>query len=170
MRAPRGALRSTNPAKSPSRRVQYAGQQPHGSTEDVDLERGENGDPAPGIFRSQSPSGGSVTSEKPHARHDEYAQGYGPPPVDGDGAGRASGQGGHRPIFARTFTQQFRAASMVGDSDLGNLSQKDKEAAHKEERRSYFMDTDFKNREFAFLVELVLGDHSATLRGLARIC
>lgn len=152
MRPPRGALRSTNPAKSPSRRVQYAGQQPHENAEDVDLERGEAGGPAPGIFRSQSPSGGSVTSEKPHARHDEYAQGYGPPPVDGDGARRPSEQGaGHRPIFARTFTQQFRAASRAGDADLGNLSQKDKEAVHKEERRSYFMDTDFKNRESAFL-------------------
>lgn len=159
-RVPRGALRSANSASNTSgRHVQYTSQQPpsHGlaaDEDDIDLERGAPetpglGSAGGGIFRSHSPSGGSVTSEKPHARHDEYAQGYGrvtpPPPGNQGGQG-----GGHRPLFARTFTQQFRAASRTGRN--GSLSQKEQEAAQKEERRSYFMDTNFKNRESALRV------------------
>lgn len=79
----------------------------------------------------------TITSDKPRAYHEEYAQGYGP----------LAQEPSSRPaMFDRTFTQQFRAAHLA-DVDFKDLSQKDKRAVVSKGLKSYFMDTNFKNRE-----------------------
>lgn len=117
-----------------TRRVVLAAPGDH-AAENLDLERGDDrsvDERNAGILRSISPTI-SIASDKPHAQHEEYARGH----------GRVKTL---RPAFSRTFTQKIRAAHLE-DEDFKNLSQKDKRAVVAKGLRSYFMDTNFKNRE-----------------------
>lgn len=121
---------------------------PPTESEYIDLERADTraggvqavAEPSDSRSRSATVTTGtsSIPPDKPRAHHEEYAQGYGPLQTEAPSSRPA--------MFDRTFTQQFRAAHLA-DVDFKNLSQKDKRAVVSKGLRSYFMDTNFKNRE-----------------------
>lgn len=120
------------------RHVSYA-RSPSVDSACVDLERGDRNTAAinaikntrPGLFGASQPSHtNSAFSEKPTAEHAEYADGHNARPN----------------VFSRTFTEQFRTAH-VSSADFQNLSQRDKRAVVTKGLRSYFMDTNIKNRK-----------------------